>query len=899
MVLSSGTKLGPYEILDPLGVGGMGEVYRARDTRLSRDVAIKVLPADLASNPERLGRFNQEGRSASALNHPNIVSVYDIGTQDSIFYLAMELVDGKTLRHVLTDGVIPLKKVLHIAAQLADGLAKAHAAGIIHRDLKPENVMIARDGLAKILDFGLSKFVGSLPEQDSKPEIQTRAGILMGTVGYMSPEQASGQPVDFRSDQFAFGAIFYEMMTGKRAFDRSTPVETLAAIISQEPEPVGSLNPEIPAPIRWVVERCLAKDAEDRYASTRDLARELQNIRDRVSEIGSSSEGLTVLQTPLTRKTRKNRGIFIGLSAGLLATALTLGYFFTRTQSVEPPVLQYLTYSGHDRSPAASPDGKAIAFASDRDGSLRIWLKQLDGPGEIALTSGPDAFPRFSPDGSMIVFIRKEGSYSSLYRVSVLGGEPRKLIQDANSADWSLDGRNIVFIRMKNDQGRYNSSILVTNADGTSMREIAYFKGLQLQHPRWSPDGKWIVARTIPFGQVTTPLFVISADGKEKRAINSPRKLGWFSAAVWSTQHTLIFTEPTSIVAARSSTSGRIVEQDIRSGKIRTLFWSPTLGNTVDIVSSGSLVLDAISSRESLHEVALGEKKHSQQDKWLTRGISNDREPAYSPDGKSVIFSSNRSGNLDLWVVSTETGVLSRITDDSAEDWDPAFTRDGKNILWSSSRGGHFEIWTAKTDGTDIRQITNDGADAENPTSTPDGKWIIYASYNPAKLGLWKIRNDGSGATQIVAGNSDLPETSPNSQYILYRDARADPFAYIRVVRLSDNVVLPFRIRVRYTSRHEDLTVGSGGRSRWMPDGRSIAFLDLNEDGIQGIFVQDFNPLMDTSKTRRPLIGFERASPTESFGISPDGSRVTLAGLEGYSSLLVAKNVPEVSPPRP
>lgn len=898
MALSTGTKLGPYEIIDPLGAGGMGEVYRARDSRLARDVAIKVLPADLGSNPERLSRFNQEGRSASALNHPNIVSVYDIGTHDSIFYLAMELVDGKTLRQILSDGLIPLRKVLHLAAQLADGLAKAHAAGIIHRDLKPENIMITGDGLAKILDFGLSKFVGPLSEKDSKPELQTRAGMIMGTVGYMSPEQASGQPVDFRSDQFAFGAILYEMTTGKRAFDRDTPVETLAAILSEEPEPIASLNPEIPAPIRWIVARCLAKDPEERYASTRDLARELQNIRDHISEIGSSSEGTIVLKS-LSTKRRKNRGLFIALSAGLLATVIAVAYFIARPSSQEPPVLQYLTYSGHDRSPAASPDGKGIAFASDRDGSPRIWLKQLDGPGEIALTTGPDSFPRFSPDGSMILFIRKESPHSSLYRVSVLGGEPRKLIQDANSADWSPDGRNMVFVRIKNDRGRYNSSIGVANADGTSMREIAYFKGLQLQHPRWSPDGKWIVVRTIPFGQVTTPLFVISADGKEKRAIHSPRKLGWFSAAVWSSPKTLIFTEPISIVAARSSTSGRVVEQDIHSGKIRTLFWSPTLGNTVDIVSAGSLVLDAISSRESLHEVALDQKKPSQQDRWLTRGISNDREPAYSPDGKSVIFSSNRSGNLDLWAASTETGVVSRITDDEAEDWDPAFTRDGKNILWSSSRGGHFEIWSAKTDGTDIRQITNDGADAENPAATPDGKWIIYASYNPTKLGIWKIRNDGSGATQIVAGNSDLPETSPNGQYVLYRDARADPFAYIRVVRLSDKVVLPFSIKVRYTSRHEDLTVGSGGRSRWMPDGQSIAFLDLNEDGTQGIFVQDFNPILDTSRTRRPLSGFDRAAPTESFGISPDGSRVTLAGLEGYSSLLVAKNVPGVSPPRP
>jgi eukaryotic-like serine/threonine-protein kinase len=865
-------------------------VYRALDKRLAREVAIKILSADVATNPQRLTRFQQEARSASALNHPNIITVYDVGTADSISYLAMELIDGKTFGEVMSDGNLPLRKRIHIAVQISEGLAKAHAAGIVHRDLKPENIMITRDGLAKILDFGLAKLIVSSSESDSKPELQTRAGMLMGTVGYMSPEQASGREVDFRSDQFSFGAILYEMITGKRAFHRDTTVETLAAIINEEPQPIGSLNPEAPAPIRWIIERCLAKDPEDRYASTRDLARELQSIHDHFSEISSSSEGVIGLPR-ITIKRRKFRYVLFALSSGTLVAVLAAAYFFSRTSTQEPPALRFLTYSGHDRSPAASPDGKAIAFASDRDGTSRIWIKQLDAPGEVVLTAGPDSYPRFSPDGSMILFIHKDGPWSALWRVSVLGGEPRKLLQDVNSADWSPDGRHVVFIRIQNDKGHYNSSVGIATADGTAIRQIAYFKGLQLQHPRWSPDGKMIVARTIPFGQVTTPLFLISEDGKTTHPIDSPRKLGWFSAAAWSGSHTLIFTEPVSIVAARSSTSGRVVEQDIDSGTNRTLFWSPTLGNTLDIVSAGRLVLDAISSRENLHEVISFGKGGTQQSRSLTKGISNDREPVYSPDGESVIFSSNRSGNLDLWTVSTRSGVVRRVTDNDAEDWDPAFMRDGKRILWSSSRGGHFEIWTADADGSDARQITQDGMDAENPTPTPDGKWIIYASYNSAKLGIWKVHPDGSGATQIVAGNSDLPEVSPDGQYVLYRDARADPFAYIRVVRLSDHIVLPFKVQVRYTSRHEDLTVGSGGRCRWMPDGRSVAFLDLNENGTQGVFVQDFAPDADTSKTRRPLTGFDRDAPTESFGISPDGLRIALAGLESYSSLMLAEGV--------
>lgn len=869
----------------------MGEVYRARDTRLQRDVAIKVLPEDLAADRESLKRFDREARSASSLNHPNIIKVYAVGSENSISFLAMELIDGKTLRQTLDDGILPVRKTIHLASQLASGLAKAHASGIVHRDLKPENIMISRDGFVKILDFGLAK-AAPVSSTTSAIHTQTSTGIIMGTAGYMSPEQAGGLPVDFSSDQFSLGLILYEMVTGRRAFTRATRVETLSAIINAEPEPVSNLRPETPAALRWIMDRCLAKSPGDRYASTTDLARDLQHLNDNYSEIATGAVAADAVQRA---KTRSTAWILAGFAAGILAGAIGSYFLIAKNPPQDPPVLQYLTYSGHDRSPAASPDGKTIAFASDRDGHRRIWLKQVAGRGEIVLTSGPDDYPRFSPDGTTILFIRKEERWSSLYRVSVLGGDPRKLIQDANSADWSPDGQQIAFIHVNNIKGKIGSSIRIANQDGTGVHEIAYFDHLQLQHPRWSPDGKWIVARSIPFGQITTPLFLVSSDGKEKREISPPRRMGWFSAAAWSSNRTLVFSEPFSIVAARSSTSGRLIEQDIHSGKIKTLFWSLTLGNTLDILSKGRLVMDAMTSRENLHEAPLTANGPAQS-KWLTRGISSDRQPAYSPDGEWILFSSNRSGNLDLWAVSTATGVARRITDDAAEDWDPAYTRDGK-ILWSTSRGGHFEVWTAEDDGSNPRQVTSDGSDAENPTATPDGKWIVYASYNAQKLGLWKVRYDGSETTQILSGDSDLPETSPDGQYVLYRDARADPYAYIRVIRLADRKVLPFLVRVRYTSRHEDLMTGSGGRSRWMPDGRSIAFLDLNENGVQGVFVQDFDPGRDTSATRRPLTGFDFEAPTESFGISADGSRITIAGLEASSSLMIADNVPDIAPP--
>src|SRR2546426_5662263 len=269
MPLPAGTRLGPYEIVSPLGAGGMGEVYRARDTRLHREVAVKVLLPEVSGDDSRRTRFEQEARSASALNHPNIVTVYDVGSVDSTIYLAMELVEGRTLRELLAEGALPSRRMLDIGVQIAEGLAKAHEAGLVHRDLKPENLIVSKDGFVKILDFGLAKLTEptSASGISAMPTVagasRTVPGTVLGTVGYMSPEQASGRDVDYRSDQFSFGSILYELATGKRAFQRSTGAETLTAIIREEPVPVGQANPGVPAPVRWIVERCLAKEPEE------------------------------------------------------------------------------------------------------------------------------------------------------------------------------------------------------------------------------------------------------------------------------------------------------------------------------------------------------------------------------------------------------------------------------------------------------------------------------------------------------------------------------------------------------------------------------------------------------------------------------------------------------------
>ncbi len=897
MTISAGSRLGPYEILAPLGTGGMGEVYRAKDPRLARDVAIKVLPEDLAQSSDRLARFEQEARAASGLNHPNIITIYDIGRAESASYISMELVDGKTLRETLASGPLPVRKLLPIAAQVADGLAKAHGAGIVHRDLKPENVMISKDGFVKILDFGLAKLAAPPSQEGSHlptASPATEPGVVLGTVGYMSPEQAAGQSVDFRADQFSLGSMLYEMASGRRAFQKTTTVETLTAILREEPKPLAELSPELPAPLAWIVERCLAKDPDDRYASTRDLARELATVRDHLSEIGHSGER-ALPGLPGTPRARRwpvpfSAGLAVGLAAALAFSALR------RPAPTEPAAIRYLTYSGHDRAPAVSPDGRTIAFASDRDGQPRIWLKQLAGGGEAALTSGPDDLPRFSPDGSMLLFARREPAHPSLYRTGIVGGEARKLVDNAAEGDWSPDGTQIVVLRWTSERGLIDSSLGIVSADGGEPREIARIPGHQIIHPRWSPDGKTIATTQLGAGGAPKPLFLVDVQGKKFRMLDSPI-VGLNSAPAWSAgSEDLIYMQSESVVANVTSSSGRVVRQSTRSGRIDPLFWSPTNSDVLDVLGPGLLVFDGRSLRENLQEYPLaGGKAVPAAARWVTQGNSTDRQPVYAPGGDWMVFSSTRSGNLDLWEVSTKTGAVRRLTDDKAEDWDPAFTRDGKKLVWSSNRSGAFEIWIAESDGSGARQLTRDGQDAENPTVTPDGGWIVFNQGSGPRVGIWKIHPDGSGAQKLVAGNTVLPEVSPDGQYVTYRTNLRTDLTAIRVVKASDGSPAPFETQVQVRS---GFSANSVGRSRWMPDGRALVFVGQDETGAYGLYAQDFAPGQDTTPTRRRLVGFEPGHATESFGISPDGSRIAIAGWDQVFSLMMAEGVPGVALPR-
>jgi eukaryotic-like serine/threonine-protein kinase len=893
VTLNSGTKLGPYEIVSLLGAGGMGEVYKARDTRLGREVAIKVLPPELSEDPERRNRFEQEARSASALNHPNIVTVYDIGSHDGTIYIAMELVEGSSLRELVTGGALALRKLLDIAVQMAEGLAKAHGAGIVHRDLKPENVMVSKDGFVKILDFGLAKLVEAsaeeLTQMPTAVEPATRPGTVLGTVGYMSPEQASGQSVDFRSDQFSFASILYEMAAGRRAFQRATAVETMSAIIREDPEPIAQANSHAPAPLRWIVERCLAKSPEERYASTRDLARELASVRDHISEISVAAE-VGIASGISRRSGRSPWGFPVVVGAAGLLLGAGLALLLHRPSELEPTELRYLTYSGHDRAPTISPDGRMIAFSSDRDGTRRIWLKQIAGGGEAPLTSGPDGFPRFSPDGSQILFVRTEGPYQSLYRVSLVGGEPRKLAENVAEADWSPDAKEIAFLRNASQGEQSNSSLYAMRADGGPPRQIARIAGRRLIHPRWSPDGRSVICSETGSGGAPKALFLIDMGTKKIRTIPSA-SVGALSSAAWQSNDLIIYSTSESAAASVTGSAGHVVLRDLATGRTRKLFWTPANPDVLDIAGAGQIVLDARSPRENLEEIRVADRHVEPGERWLTQGSSADRQPCYSPDGDWILFSSTRSGNLDLWELSTKTGTVRRLTDDAAEDWDPGFTRDGKKILWSSNRTGHFEIWMAEADGSGARPVTELKLDAENPTTTPDGKWIVFNQGSGPGRGIWRIHPDGTGATQVVAGTTALPEASPDGKYVSYQISLRLGLTGVRVARLSDGKATSFYADLSVPS---NLASNSSGRSRWMPDGKALVMVGQDEKAAYGLFIQDFDPNQDTNATRRPFFGFDPKMAAESFGIAPDGSHLIVAAWEQSLNLMIAEHVPEV-----
>jgi serine/threonine protein kinase/Tol biopolymer transport system component len=915
MTLTSGTRLGSYEIVAPLGAGGMGEVYRAKDTRLGRDVAIKVLPGEFFEDEERRLRFEREARTLASLNHPGIAAIYSFeeipgsSPSSSRHLLVMELVEGEGLDAKIAAGPLSLEESLSLARQIAEALEAAHEKGIVHRDLKPANVKVTPDGRVKLLDFGLAKAFegerdsskggsgGGLTKSPTLTARATAAGMILGTAAYMSPEQARGKTVDKRADVWAFGCVLFEMLTGRRVFEGETLSDTLAAILRSEAD-LSLLPPGTPPRVASLLRRTLQKDPRQRLHDIADARLDLEEI---AAATASGSSPFEERQTAPSstvgrngsavsaRGSRKSFYLAWGLAAAFAAAAGTLA-LRARTPASQPLLVRPLTDSGRDWFPAASPDGKLVAFVSDRDGRERIWLKQMPDGDERPLTSGPDDRPRFSPDGTSLLFVRREGAGSSLWRVGVLGGEPRRLVANATDGAYSCDGRRLAWAREKEEEGRQVWTLTVGLSDGGEPREVHRSTTVPFDWPAWSPDGKWIVCfpHTLGAAAAAGPILVAS-DGSALRDAGIGRTQELSSAVWFGVGREILLARASPILNLFEAAACTIERMNPDTGERSPVLESPNRVSAIDVLGPGRLVFDVNSNRVNLREVpAAG---GGAPGPWLTRGLGMNRQPRYSPDGDWIVFAALRGGNVDVWSLQPRTGAVRRLTDSPAEDFDPALTPDGRHLIFRSDRSGHYEIWMANADGSEARQLTHDGVDAENATATPDGKWIVYSSADPKKFGIWKIRSDGREATMLFQGLVEWPEVSPDGQYALFTSARGTEDSAIKVVRISDGTLVPFSIRLGATTRRVEQIAG---RARWRPDGKAIAFVSVDVKGRSGVFVQDFVPGRDTASTRRQLAGFDPDWATETFAISPDGKRICLAEWEQVSSIMTAEGVPGV-----
>jgi Tol biopolymer transport system component len=621
MTLPAGTRISTYEIVEPLGVGGMGEVYRAIDTRLSRDVALKVLPPELARDGDRMARFEREAQTASGLNHPNIVTIYEIGESDGTPFIAMERVEGKTLRVFAGGAAIPIRRLLSIAAQVADGLAKAHAAGIVHRDLKPENLMVTRDGFVKILDFGLAKLArrGLEPSGSRDRATVTRAthaGAILGTAGYMSPEQASGEAVDFRSDQFSLGAILYELIAGAPAFDRPTDAQTLSAIIEAEPEPLTAHAPKTPAALISIVERCLAKDPEERYGSTKDLARDLAAIRDL-----SSGTSASLTAPPGSRRLRLSRAAAAGAvlgAAGLAVVTFLAGQRLQvrRSRDEPPPKRTTLTFRrGYVTGARFAPDGQTIVYSAAWDGKTsEIFTTRIGSTDSRALGLSGATLLAVSSRGEMAISIDCARPWvpctGVLARVPLAGGAPRETLTDVSSADWSPDGRELAVSRLGRLEYPIGKVLYKTDKVGF------------LTSVRVSPDGSHVAFVENPGGEDDTGILSVVDRAGRRRVLTTERVR--LAPILWSPAGDEVFF-------SRADGSER---RGVRlSGGTRSASW--ILG--LDDVSREGRFLDTGTLSEDFRGVILARVPESTEERnlaWLRSSVAVD----LAPDGSMLLL---------------------------------------------------------------------------------------------------------------------------------------------------------------------------------------------------------------------------------------------------------------------
>ena len=756
MALSVGTRIGVYEIVALLGAGGMGEVYRARDTKLGRDVALKILLPSFTADADRVARFEREARLLASLNHPHIGAIYGFEDTGNVPALVLELVEGDTLDDRVRRGPLPLSEALAVAQQIADALDAAHGAGIIHRDLKPSNIKITPDGVVKVLDFGLAKALaaeGSGPDLSKSPTMTaggTIAGVILGTAAYMSPEQARGQPVDKRTDIWAFGCVLFEMLTGSSAFGRETVTDTIAAVVGAEPE-WKSLPADTPGSIRRLLTRCLQKDARRRLHDIADARIELEDAMAAPAE-----------PAPVPTPRRWSRLALSALSLGIAAALVLLWAArdrFGRPAEPSPPdtrVMRLTDLPGLEESPAISPDGRSVAFTAGVGGKRQLFVQLIAGGAPLQITRDPvdHEGPRWSPDSSSILYFSPAASgtvQGSIWEIPALGGVPRRVVNSVGGADVNpTDGRLALFRLAKE-----GIQLVTAPTDGSRFDVVAEFApATYYLYPRWSPDGRWIAFQR--GDSIRFDVFVAPATGGEPRQLTRDNNM--MSGFAWLPDSTgIVYSSSRGGTMPYLPTLG-LWQVTLRDGSVRRVTSGETSYVSPDISKSGAILVGRMKLQTDIWKFPVDglPAENVRRGVRVTRQTGQVLTPTASPGDKEVAFLSDSGGHANLWVVNTESGGLRQITherDPNVALGVPVWSPDGRAIAFVSSRGNQgltFGVWLVDPDGSNLRNIANPGL---GPAWSPDGRWVYYSTRGGAAatdVVLKKVPVDGGPAVTVT-----------------------------------------------------------------------------------------------------------------------------------------------------
>ena len=777
----AGQTISHYRIVRKLGQGAMGVVYQAEDTKLGRTVAIKFLPEELSDDPQALERFQREARAASALNHPNICTVHEVGEHEGVPFIVMEYVAGKTLDQLIGRKGLLVNQALRFSVQIADALEKAHAAGIVHRDLKPSNIMVTTDGIVKVLDFGLAKLIeptgGDPGETRTLREAgpATEEGTIVGTVAYMSPEQAEGKQVDGRSDIFSFGAVLYEMVTGKRAFHGDSKLSTLSAILREEP---GALPPEVPRDLEKIIDRCLRKDPNRRYQHADDLKLALLELKEESDSGKLAGPGAAVAPS---RRARMWWVVALAPLLPVVGLGIWMRFHAPTVPRATPKMVPLTSYPGRQTDPAFSPDGKQVAFSWDgeRGDNFDIYVKLVGAESPLRLTTNTaeERFPAWSPDGSSIAFYRAldQGHPGGIFIVPALGGMQRMVAQTAQPCpglSWSPDGNSLAIVDEASPQGA--SGIFLLSMASGEKRKITsppdgYFGDCA---PRFSPDGRAVAfIRLVNHSDIGDLYVQPIAQGGPK---GQPRRLTfderWISGLDWTKDgRNLVFS---------SNRSGGIA-----SGGYSLWMVSAAGGTPQRLAVTGENATALSVSRTGPRLVYARDVSHLSI--WRIPGMNSDKEspplkfiaskqldtsPKYSPDGRSILFNSARSGNFELWVCDSEGRNAVQLTSfgGGADIGCPRWSPDGRWIAFNSTKEGNADIYVISAEAGRVRRVTTEVSNEVRPSWSRDGRWIYFGSDRTGNWQIWKVPVQGGAAVQVTKRGGREAIESADGKFVYY-----------------------------------------------------------------------------------------------------------------------------------